>query len=287
MTIFDFNYKTIAEQANAIPINDISPDAAREVISEEECSQFIKIISDSHGLTPAEAFVAIALLFLKGACNQSAPNQMEVNILASDGQTVNITKYDIEYACHTVTGNVFLRRFATAMAVEVSKYAETHKLNGDLAIRLNNLAIAKGGLPLNSKERSWANSFCQNLSDISSYAGDRLPALLAEDFEKRFSGKKQVKNKKKAASNPNTDTRNWRTGKKKTAANKEDKKVETEEAQAPKTAEKPSPTRPLPKEGEEGGKEKKPAPKTAAKPSQNTKKSQKSQKKQNKQNKQR
>lgn len=203
-----FDFQSVVEKANAIPVASISPEIAKDTISVEQCAEFIKTVANTHGLTDAQAFVAITLLVLKGACNSAAPKQMSVDISVDDGATVNITKYDIEYACHLVTGNTFLRRFAQAMAPQISHYAELNNLNGDLAIRLNNLALAKGGPPLNSKEKAWASSFCQNLPDLASHTGDRLPTLLAEDFQKRFGGKKDKK--KTGPSGKELTPREWR-----------------------------------------------------------------------------
>lgn len=215
------NYLNIVEQANTIPVAQIAPELVKEVITEEQIVQFVMTIANTHGITDQQAFIAITLLFLKGACNSSAPKQMAVDITVNDqSNPVNITKYDIEYACHTITGNTYLRRFAQAMSKEISEYAANNNLNGDLAIRLNNLALSKGGPPLNSVEKAWANSFCQNRTDISSYAGDRLASLLAEDFQKRFGNKKD----KKSSSNKEQPLtpRQWRMGKPKKEVKKDE-----------------------------------------------------------------
>lgn len=137
---------------------------------------------------------------------------------------IPITKYDIEYACHMTTDNTYLRRFAEVMSKEVSEYALKKNLNGDLAIRLNNLAISKGGPPLNSVELAWASSFCQNRVDLSSLAGVlRIATLLAEYFQKRFGNKK----KKESSAKENLSPRQWRQGKPKAKERQFLKKYQT------------------------------------------------------------
>ncbi len=216
------NYSNIVENANKLPVAQISPGTKKELISEDQIVAFIRNLANTHGISDAEAFVAISLLFLKGACNSSAPRQMSVDIIVSDSPNpINITKYDIEYSCHQVTGNTYLRRFAEAMSKEISLYAQKEKLTGDLAIRLNNLAISKGGAPLSSVELAWASSFCQNRVDLSQLAGERIATLLAEDFQKRFGNKKA---KKESKAKENLAPRQWRQGKPKASESTEKSK---------------------------------------------------------------
>jgi hypothetical protein len=211
------NYLNIVDNANKLPVVQISPGLKKELISEEEVIAFIQNLGRTHNLTDGESFVAIALLFLKGAGNSSAPKSMSVDITVQGSpHPINITKYDIEYSCHNVTGNWYLRRFAEAMSKEISEYAARNNLNGDLAIRLNNLAISKGGPPLNTLELAWASSFCQNRVDLSSLASERLATLLAEDFQKRFGNKKK---KESLAKEKNLSPRQWRQAKPKAKEN--------------------------------------------------------------------
>lgn len=116
---------------------------------------------------------------------------MYVDIIVNENaETIQITKYEIEYACHYVTGNKYLISFAY-----VHKHLRIrikNKLNGDLAIRINNLVISKEQSPLTVKEKDWANSFCQNLLELSEKDTERLSSLLAEDFQKRFSSNKKM-----------------------------------------------------------------------------------------------
>jgi hypothetical protein len=111
-----------------------------------------------------------------------------------DGNATILTKYDLMVASQSVTKNRFIRRFAKGMAKEISQFAEKNKLNGDLAIKLNNDLVASGEPPLSVKEKAWASSFCQIIPDLEDWCGQRIPTLLAKDYRTRFL---ENKNKKK------------------------------------------------------------------------------------------
>jgi hypothetical protein len=123
---------------------------------------------------------------------------MGVDIKTDDGVT-SIVKYDVMMACQQVCKHKFLRRIAEYLAADISAFAEKHNLNDDLAIKLNNGLVAEGKPPLTTKEKAWANSFCQNYPNLEKFSGNRLPLLLAQDFQKRFYDKKAPK---KAATPP-------------------------------------------------------------------------------------
>lgn len=191
----------IAADAKNLPATELAPNLKKDLVTNKETLDFINALSITHGLSKNRAFAAFALLSLKGACNEKAPPEMAVDILDEDGKNVNLTKYDLQYACYQVTKNRHLRRFAQALAIPICEYAEANGLAGDLSNKLNILAMAKeNGTPLNFKERAWACSFCQNVNNLQEYAGDRVPALLAEDYQKRFARKAQVKNAKQGSS---------------------------------------------------------------------------------------
>ena len=197
----------IYEGASKISLKEIAPSEIIHTVSPSEIQDFLKNLSDSHGIAQSEAFIAFALLSLKGACNASAPNDMSVDIVTESKDIVQITKYDISYACHRVTGNQYTRRLAQAMAIPISQYAEKNNLNGDLAQKLNNMALANGENPLNTKEKSWASSFCQGVSNLETRSSERIPKLLAEDYQKRFGKKKAPTAKEKKES---LTPRKWR-----------------------------------------------------------------------------
>lgn len=210
----DFDLNQVFEDASKILVKDIAPKEKFILTSDDQIKQFINNVAEPHGITYTEAFISCCLLFLKGACNSSAPKAMAVDIICNDGNMVQITKYDLCYACYLATGNDYLRRFAEAMAIPICRYAEKNNLNGDLAIKLNTMALAKEESPLSTKEKAWANSFCQRIENLEEYAGPRIPLLLAADYQKRFSNKKSSTAKEsRKAKQENLTPRKWRTGK--------------------------------------------------------------------------
>lgn len=198
-----------------LPINDLVPNMKPDLVTADEVNDFLQTISDSHGISKDLALLGVSLLFLKGACNNSAPNRMSITLKTPEGN-VELTKYDLEYACHLATKNKFLRRIAQFLAPQICSLAEANGIPGDLAVKLNNLAIAKENStgPLSTKEKAWACSFVQEVDNLSKLASPRLVALLAEDYNKNLANKKTNKkqNNKQAA----TEERKWRNGKKKT-----------------------------------------------------------------------
>jgi len=203
-----FALQEIYSDSLKIDIKRVAPQEVSPELEEAQISKFINTVAEMYGLPNSLALFGIALLFLKGACNASAPNNMTVEISDPDGNPVSVSKKDLVYACYSVTRNEYIRRFAEGMAIPISTIAEKNKLMGDLGVRLNNMVIAKGEPCLTPKERAWASSFCQNVENLSTYAGERVPLLLAEDFLKRFSSKKGKKSTKEPF-----QERPWRKGK--------------------------------------------------------------------------
>ena len=169
---------------------NIQENIKKNMVTKEECKSIVKTLATTHGINESQAFSAIALLFLKGAANRSAPETMSVTVTNADGTKTEVLKYDVMYACHTVCKHKFLRRLAESLAVEISVFAETQNLNRDLAVALNNCLLAQGDPPLTSKEKAWASSFCQALPGLDTYVGQCVPAKLAADYNGRFVNKK-------------------------------------------------------------------------------------------------
>lgn len=206
------------QAATDTPLERMASGINKDAVSKEQCNAFLESLAKTFGIPEPNAFVAISLLFLKGAVNASAPERMGVDIITEDGSTITITKYDLIYACNQVCKHKYLRRIAEALALPIGSFAEKKGLNGDLAIGLNNNLVAKGEAPLTTKEKAWANSFCQNMPNLEQVAGDRIPSLLAEDFNRRFSKKAAPKSQKKEDSNA---SRQWRPGNPKKVLKKE------------------------------------------------------------------
>lgn len=177
------------ETAINTPLDQLAPPDSQALVPMEQVKLILKRMADLFGLTEAVAFVAIALLFLKGAANKGAPSTMAVDVFGEDGERVTVQKYDLMSIHKAVTGNNFLRRLAETLAPKISSFAEAKNLQGDLAKAINNSLIAQGEPPLSAKEKAWANSFCQKSVELEKEA-PRVAKYLAIDYQKRFSKKK-------------------------------------------------------------------------------------------------
>jgi hypothetical protein len=184
-----------------VTLDNLAANIDQETVSPEECQEVIRALARTHGLSEPQSFAAVSLLMLKGACNQSAPSTMCVDIKDGD-HLVQVSKHDLQYAYQLVCKNNHIRRLAEALNLEIGKFAEKFGLNGDLAITLNNMLMEKGFPPLTAKERAWASSFNQKLTCLSEIVGMRVPTLLAEDFNRRFPPRKPKAKQDKAGKGP-------------------------------------------------------------------------------------
>ena len=185
----------LLKDASKEDLNKILPNQRKtNQATEEECKKFIDTLAINMGITETHAFIAFATLCLKGVCNKSAPGTMSVEIEdRQKNEKTEIKKSDLLYICNKICGHKFLRRLAVSMAKHICLFAESKNLEGDLAMRLNNLLTAKGEIRLNNKEKAWANSFCQEIDNLETLSSERLPKLLAEDYNQRFSKVKKSK----------------------------------------------------------------------------------------------
>lgn len=183
------NITSVFETAMNMPLDQLAPPDSQALVPMEQVKIILKRMSDLFGLTEAAAFVAIALLFLKGAANKGAPSTMSVDVFGEDGARVTVQKYDLMSIHKAVTGNNFLRRLAETLAPQISGFADAKNLQGDLAKSINNTLIAQGEPPLSAKEKAWASSFCQKCVELETEA-PRVAKYLAVDYQKRFSKKK-------------------------------------------------------------------------------------------------
>ena len=176
----------LLEESSLKPIELIAPNIKKEKMSREEAEAVIDCLADSHGIPRSQAFVAIALIALKGGSNKGAPETMSVDVLDSENKVVTVQKYDIIYAIHAKCKHKFIRRLSEALALEISLFAKKHNLTGDLATKLNNNLVKEEKEPLSPTEKAFASSFCQSLPDLVKHAGERIPTLLAKDYDQRF-----------------------------------------------------------------------------------------------------
>jgi len=203
--VFDVNQAF--KDAMQAPPEVIQNTMSDNKVSPEQISQIMFRLSEIFALDPGNAFTAVALLFLKGAANKSAPLSMAVDVKSTDGKTVTVTKEDLMYAYRSATQNNYLRRLAEVLASSISKFAENYNLQGDLGLAANNYVVAQGETPLDPKERAWANSFCQMNPELVKEA-PRVAKFLAADYQSRFNPKKKKKAptaKKQGADAPATE----------------------------------------------------------------------------------
>jgi len=177
----------IVERAQRKQLSDVAPNENVTLISKKTIREIIRQLAQMFGMSEELAFIALCLLFLKGAASASAPKEMEVILTDPDTKTeIVIQKYDLMACYRRVTGNLFIRRLAEGMALEIGMYAESQGLNGDLALKINNGLVAKNEPSLTTREKAWCSSFCQNLPHLDQYAGNRVPVLLAANLQERI-----------------------------------------------------------------------------------------------------
>jgi len=173
-------------------------------ITEEDGKKFFQQLGKIKNCSSTDASIGFALLSLKGATNANAPEKMTTTFKNSQGISTTITKGDLIYACQNSLGHKFLRKIAEKYATQISKFATKNRLDGDLAIRLNNIAKLEDMHPLDTTERAWANSFNQGNKECDSEF-PRVSKLLAMDYKMRFEknkNNKSKKNKRSKGTNP-------------------------------------------------------------------------------------
>lgn len=189
-------------EANKTPIAKISPqETKQEWHTPSEIQNIINQLADTMGLDTHTAFIAIALLFLKGAANKGTPTTMSVAVMESSNQT-EVSKSDLIYVYRKNFKNIHIRRLAESMAVLISRYAEAQGLSGDLAKKINISLLKKKEATLTRKEAAWCSSFCQSNPKVEEVS-ERLAGLLSEDYLTRFqTSPNNSRGKKASPQNP-------------------------------------------------------------------------------------
>lgn len=185
----------IMEDCLNVKLEKVAPKETRVLLSRTSALNIVKKLADTQGILPQSAWVAVCLLFGKGAANKGTPNSLDVTIL-DDNRMINIRKDDLLYVYKAVEKNLFLRRMAEALAPDIAKFFLTHGLEGDLAKKINTRLANKGQPPLNPIEKAWCSSFCQG-DDGTYVVSERLPVLLAEDYYQRFRANNKKETEKK------------------------------------------------------------------------------------------
>lgn len=178
-------------------IQEVAPTAGALPLSKDIIERIIQRLAHKCYLSPLHAFVAIALLFLKGSASKAAPDKMFVEVLAIDGNLTKVSKGDLMEILFDTTGNRFIRRLAESLAIPISRFAESNGLSGDLAFTFEIEELSNEKPPLTDKEKAWSSSFCQHVPDIDTLATPRIKVLLGLDYQKRFNKKKNKEKKVK------------------------------------------------------------------------------------------
>lgn len=173
-------------------VEDILPNFRKNNMTDEQIERIVNSVSLTLKVELKRVLAGIMLLFLQGAASSGTPLTMFVGL----GEGKFLEKRNIVSACILVTGHLFIRRLAEALATPIGEFAYRNKLKGELANRINNRFKAKTGNNLSDKKLAYCSSFSQSIPDLSNITSERLAKLLAEDYQRRFENtKKKTSNK--------------------------------------------------------------------------------------------
>lgn len=141
--------------AQNLGIAQVAPDEVKgNKIPDDIIHDIITNLADSYGTTAPFAYVAVLILFLKGAFpfllrrkrgeNAGCSDTTEAKIIDS-GSEIVIRKRDLMYNYQKVTSKKYLRRLAESLAVRIGQYAERNDRDGDIANKINNRLVSGEG----------------------------------------------------------------------------------------------------------------------------------------------
>lgn len=185
-------------------LEELAPNYLKGTLSTKELDRIIERIANDLAITKQDALAGTMLLMLKGAASTGTPQTLSVDLRG--GKTM--AKKNITGAYISVTGNEYIRRLAESLAINIGEFAEKFELNGELSQRINTALKAETGEILTKKETAWCSSFSQNIPDLALRSSERLVRLLAEDYKKRFDGKKKINIRKSNVQKNNNKTWN-------------------------------------------------------------------------------
>lgn len=186
-----FVLEDILEISKNAKVEEIAPNFRKKnLLTQEQISKIVQTISTNLEISPERALIAMYLLFLQGAASAGAPITMSVDL--HNGKCVE--KRNIINACKMVTEHQYIRRIAETLALEIGEFACNNRLAGELAYRINNRVKAETGTNLTEREMAFCSSFSQAIPNLAEVSSERLAKLLAEDYQKRFEGKKKNNN---------------------------------------------------------------------------------------------
>jgi hypothetical protein len=176
--------KDLLEETKKEDIKMIFPSLNKKRVSEEAIVKLIESLASNLGVSRSRIFIAMILLFIKGAANSSAPDTLAVQI-GKDG--VSLTKGKLKDHCKTTCEHTYIRRIAESMAEYIGKFAFENKMKGDLYKIINNKCLSHYKRELTDKEAAFASSFTRDgIKNINEMAESSILAqLLAEDYQER------------------------------------------------------------------------------------------------------
>ena len=183
----------IEKESLAVAPKDFMGEEKKGSIPETQIIAIIANLSNMFAAPEKSVFLAIELLFLKGAASASTPNNLFVTV-RHDGGIMSVSKYDLLYAYQRETGNPYLRRLAESLNNQISKFAEANGLDGDLSKQINSRLVASGEPALTQKQKSWCSSFNQFNNTLEKDTDLNIVAkLLAIDYQVKFKKREQKK----------------------------------------------------------------------------------------------
>lgn len=159
----------------------------KEMISDEQVITIVQGIATKYEMTEETAFHCICMLFLKGAGNKNTPNTISVSGKNKNGEIKDVTKEDLFYHDRSELKNNYLRRLSEKLNTEISTFAETHTLDGELARQVNAYLRKTGENSLTTKERAWCSSFNIENYEIDKFSSRLIPIMTSILYDKKES----------------------------------------------------------------------------------------------------
>jgi hypothetical protein len=171
-------FSQLAKEINVEVLN-----GKQEISIKKHSLQLLTHLQERHGFEHHISLALIYALFLKGAANKGAHENLEAT-LRYNNENISLSKRELLSAYKFVSGNPHLRRLAEFLATEISEYGAAHKEPGDL-FNKTQLLLKPEDSPLNIEERAWCSSFNRHNPDCA----DRYPRvsrLLTEEYNRKF-----------------------------------------------------------------------------------------------------
>lgn len=143
------------------------------ILDKKTCFAAINNLANKHKISNQDAFVAAAMLCLKGGTSANAQNTL--NVITPDGKI--ITLGDFKLALSTAQKNASIRRWARGMADNINEIASLYDQVGNLAkaIRREYPDISKADL-----------YYCSDFNTENPNVSPQIREVLITDSKRRF-----------------------------------------------------------------------------------------------------